>query len=68
MQLKLQHSWEEVKEKLKEINTELTDDDLNYEPGKEEELITRLQQKIKGTKEEIKGLIESVSGNKGKAG
>ena len=65
---KLGAPWEEVKERLKEINIGLTDDDLYYEEGKEDELITRLQQKIKGTPEEIRGLIESISFNEGKAG
>ncbi len=65
---KLGTPWEEVKERLKEINIGLTDDDLDYEKGKEDELIARLQQKIKGTAEEIKGLIESISFNEGKAG
>jgi uncharacterized protein YjbJ (UPF0337 family) len=65
---KLGAPWEEVKEKLKEINIELTDDDLDYQEGKENELLTRLQKKIKKSPEEIKGIIESVSTNEGKAG
>jgi uncharacterized protein YjbJ (UPF0337 family) len=60
--------WDEVKEKLKEINIDLTDDDLIYHRGKEDELIARLRQKIKGTPEEIRGLVESISFNEGKAG
>jgi len=66
--LKLAAAWEEVKEKLKETNVNLTDEDLAYEPGKEDELLNRLQKKINKPKEEIKKLIESVSANKGKAG
>ena len=65
--LQLQVPWEEVKEKLKEINIELTDEDLHYEPGKETVLIERLREKMHKSHEEIKGLIESVSANKGKA-
>lgn len=65
--LKLQAPWEEVKEKLKEINVNLTDEDLAYSPGKENELIQRLADKLKKEPAEIKGLIESVSANKGKA-
>ena len=65
---KLHRPWPEVKEKLKEINIELTDEDLHYEPGKEEELLSRLSNKIHSSPEEIRGLIESVSANKGKAG
>ena len=66
-ELKLQKPWERVKETLKEINVELTDDDLVYEPGQEEQLLERLEKKMKKSKAEIKALIESVSANKGKA-
>ena len=65
--LKLQKSWERVKETLKEINVELTDDDLAYQPGQEDELLERLEKKMKKSKADIKALIESVSANKGKA-
>ena len=66
-QLKLEKSWEMVKETLKEINVELTDDDLAYQPGQENELFDRIEKKMKKSKAEIKALIESVSTNKGKA-
>ncbi len=66
-QLKLEKSWERVKETLKEINVELTDDDLAYHPGQENELFDRLEKKMKKSRAEIKALIESVSTNKGKA-
>lgn len=66
--LKLERPWAEVKEKLKEINIELTDDDLQYEPGKEDELISRLSKRINASPDEVRGLIESVSANRGKAG
>jgi hypothetical protein len=63
--LKLQAPWEEVKEKLKEINIELTDADLKYEPGNEEALLQRLSKKLRKDPADIKGLIESVSSTKG---
>lgn len=66
-QLHLQKSWERVKETLKEINIDLTDEDLAYEPGQEDELLERLGKKMKKSKEEVKAIIESVSSNKGKA-
>jgi hypothetical protein len=66
-QLKLQKPWERVKETLKEINVDLTDEDLAYQPGQEEQLLERLEKKLKKSKAEIKALIESVSANKGKA-
>ncbi len=65
--LQLERSWKEVKEDLKENNIELTDEDLYYQPGQEEQLLERLEKKMKKNKAEIKALIESVSSNKGKA-
>ena len=59
--LHLQAPWEEVKEKLKEINTLLTDEDLAYEQGKEDQLIRRIGAKLRKNDSEIKALIESVS-------
>ena len=66
--LRLSSPWEEVREKLKETNINLTDEDLAYEPGQEDELLDRLQKKINRPKEEIRVLIESVDVNSGKAG
>ena len=66
-QLKLQKPWDEVKEDLKETNIELTDEDLDYQPGKEEQLLERLEKKMKLSKERVKELIESISYNEGKA-
>jgi uncharacterized protein YjbJ (UPF0337 family) len=66
--LRLATPWDEVREKLKETNINLTDEDLAYQPGKEDELLERLQQKINKPKDEIRKLIESVSANSGKAG
>lgn len=65
--LKLQAPWDEVREKLKEVNTDLTDSDLAYEPGQEAELLQRLADKMKKDPADVKALIESVSFNKGKA-
>jgi uncharacterized protein YjbJ (UPF0337 family) len=65
--LRLQAPWEEVKEKLKEVNTSLTDADLAYEQGKEDQLLERLGAKLKKDPSAIKALIESISSNKGQA-
>jgi uncharacterized protein YjbJ (UPF0337 family) len=65
---KLHASWDEVKEKLKENDVRLTDEDLEYEPGKEDELMERLQEKLHKPKQEIRMLIESISSNKPMAG
>ncbi len=63
--LNLEAPWPEVKALLKEVNTALTDDDLDYEPGKELELLERLAQKMNRSVQHIKGWIESVSANRG---
>lgn len=55
--------WEEVKEKIKERNIGLTDEDLDYSPGREEELLERLAVKMNRTKEEVKRFVESISFN-----
>lgn len=68
MALKLEAPWEDVKELLKENNTALTDEDLVFEPGKENELLQRLQRILKKSPEEIKAYIESISHNTGRAG
>jgi len=65
--LKLEAPWEQVKEKLKEINIDLSDEDLDYTPGQEDALLQRLAAKMNRSTGEIKAWIESVSANKGKA-
>ena len=67
IQLKLEAPWDEVKEKMKENSIELTDEDLVYERGKEEELLNRLAKKMNRTPQQVKILIESLSFNKGRA-
>lgn len=65
--LKLTTPWPEVKEMIKETNIELTEDDLNYQEGKEEEFLQELGKKINKSPDEVKAWIESLSSNKGKA-
>lgn len=65
--LQLQAPWTEVKEKLKEVNVELTDEDLEYNEGDADALLDRLSKKLKKDIPAVKALIESVSSNKGKA-
>lgn len=53
----LKGNWNEIAGKLKQQYAQLTDDDLLFNEGKEEELLGRLQQKLGKTKEELKTLI-----------
>ena len=66
-ELKLEAPWSEVKEMLQEINGNLTDEDLEYEKGREKELLDHLAQKMHKSIYEVKGWIESVSHNRGLA-
>lgn len=52
--------WNELKGVLKQKYADLTDDDLLFVEGKEEELYGRIQQKIGKTKEEIKKIISEL--------
>ena len=63
MELQLEKPWKFVKEKLMEHNTDLTDEDLRYKKGEEDELLERLSKKMGRSKEEIKEWIESMSFN-----
>ena len=54
-------TWNTVKGKLKQAYGNLTDDDLKYEEGKEDELLGRLQQKTGKTKDELKKWLNSDS-------
>lgn len=46
-------NWNEIKGKLKQEYADLTDDDLLYEEGKEDETFGKIQQRIGKTKDEI---------------
>ena len=52
--------WHILKGKLKQLYGNLTDDDLLYIKGKEEELIGRIQRKIGKTKQQIIELISKL--------
>jgi uncharacterized protein YjbJ (UPF0337 family) len=58
--LRFKGSWNEVKGKLKQKYGQLTDDDLTFAEGKDEELLGRLQQKLGKAKEDLRREIESL--------
>lgn len=58
--LQLKGSWNEAKGKLKQKYGQLTDDDLTFAEGKDDEMLGRLQQKLGRTKDEIRTEIESL--------
>jgi uncharacterized protein YjbJ (UPF0337 family) len=56
----LKGKWNEVKGKLKQEYADLTDDDLLYVEGKEDELYGRIQQKVGKSKDEVKKMIADL--------
>ena len=58
--LELKGRWNELKGKIKQEHGDLTDDDLRYDEGKDDELFGRLQVKLGKTKDEVVGWIRSL--------
>ena len=58
--LKLKGNWNELKGKIKQQYADLTDDDLLYDEGKDEELLGRIQNKTGKTKEELAKWIDEL--------
>ena len=56
--LQLKGNWNEIKGKLKQKYGELTDDDLTFAEGKDDELLGRLQQRLGKSKEDIRRELE----------
>ena len=57
---KMRGNWNVIKGKLKQQYGDLTDDDLEYTEGKEDEVIGRIQKKTGKTKEEVKSFIDNI--------
>ena len=55
--LKIKGNWNETKGKLKKSYAELTDDDLYYAEGKEDELVGKLQKKLGKSRDEVIDII-----------
>jgi uncharacterized protein YjbJ (UPF0337 family) len=58
--LKLRGSWNETKGKIKQAYGSLSDNDLKFEEGKEDEFLGKLQQKTGRAKEDLKSWIDSL--------
>ena len=57
--LKMKGGWNQ-QGKIKQVYGDLTDDDLKYEDGKDDELVGILQNKIGKTKDEVIKWIENL--------
>jgi uncharacterized protein YjbJ (UPF0337 family) len=56
--MQIKGNWHVVKGKLKQRFANLTDNDLRYEEGKEEELFGRLQKATGQTREELERFLD----------
>ena len=57
--LQFKGEWHELKGKLRQKFADLTDNDLDYTEGQEEELFGHLQKRLGKTQEEIAQLINT---------
>ncbi len=60
-ELKLKGNWNVVKGKLKQAYGDLTDDDLAYTNGKEDELVGRIQKRIGKTATDVRTMINKYN-------
>lgn len=58
--LEIKGDWNEMKGKMKQAHADLTDDDLEYQEGKDDEFFGRLQQKLGKTKDDVVAWIRSL--------
>ncbi len=60
-ELNLKGNWNVVKGKLKQAYGDLTDDDLAYTQGKDDELVGRIQKRIGKTASDVRQLISKYN-------
>lgn len=53
--------WRELSAQLKRKYTELTDEDLFYESGKEEETLRRLEQRLGKTGDDLRDILFTLT-------
>jgi uncharacterized protein YjbJ (UPF0337 family) len=58
--LRIKGNWNEKKGKLKQEYGSLTDDDLAFSEGKEDELLGRLQRKLGKSKDEVRRIVSDI--------
>lgn len=58
--LRISGKWNELKGKAKQQYANLTDDDLMYEEGREDELVGKLQTKLGKTRDEVVDWLNSL--------
>lgn len=58
--LEFEGTWNEIKGRIKKSYASLTDDDLTYQEGKEDEMLGKVQQKLGKTRDEVIKMIKSL--------
>lgn len=53
-------NWDQLKGKIKQQYGNLTDDELTYQEGKEDEMYGRISEKIGKSKDEVRKWISSL--------
>jgi len=56
----LKGKWNQLKGKAKQTHGDLTDDDVEWEDGKDDEFFGRMQEKLGKTKDEVVDWIRSL--------
>jgi uncharacterized protein YjbJ (UPF0337 family) len=58
--LELKGKWNEIKGKVKQAYADLTDDDLTYQEGQEDEMLGKIQNKTGKTRDEVINWLRSL--------
>ena len=58
--LEIKGNWNEIKGSLKQKYAQLTDDDLAFEEGKEDEILGRIQKRTGEAKEDLRDFISRL--------
>ncbi|MGB0177190.1 MAG: CsbD family protein [Owenweeksia sp.] len=58
--LELKGKWTQMKGKLKEKYGVLTDNDLAYEEGKEDQLVGKIQERLGKSRDEVVKMLRSL--------
>lgn len=61
---KISGDWSAQSKQLKEKFAQLTDADLNFEAGKESELLSRVELRLKKNREDVINIIKNIQTEK----
>ena len=64
--LEIKGNWNIAKGKLKQKFAQLTDDDLQFVEGKEEELVGRIQKRTGQAREQVLKIVDECCTNRGR--